>query len=116
VLGRGPPSHRVKWPMLFILRLQKCIYTSTPPNALVAWILHKLRHNLISLIQDETKHGINSGNQVSHSLLPSELKKFLTNSTPTGLLLTWNHSMKVILTYSIEDNVIPFSGERYTLI
>lgn len=42
------------------------------------------------------KHSINSGNQVSHSLLPSELK-FLTNSILTGALLTWGHSTKVTL-------------------
>jgi hypothetical protein len=75
-----------------------CIYTSTPPYALVAWILIKLGHNSTSLIQAEMKHSINSGNQVSQSLLPSEMKKFLTNSTSKGVLLTWSHSTKAILT------------------
>lgn len=118
MLGRAAPSHGGKMACVklhLMLRLQKCIYTSTPPNALVACILSKLRHYLTSLIHDEMKLSINSGNQVSHSLLPSEMKKFLTNSTPTGVLLTWSHSTKVIQFQSRLCNTI-FWGEVHAQI
>jgi hypothetical protein len=102
VLGRGGPfpwGYNGQCMKLHLVsRLQMCIYTSIPPYALLTWFLSKHRHNSTFLIKAEMKNSIHSGNQVSHSSLPYKLYKFLTNSTPTGVLQTWSHNVKVILT------------------